>query len=182
LIISTTYWCDVRLFSATYDARRATRNARPPDAFALQSVKFISEQMLLACPFFSPTNRADDIALPHPARLPLGAAWRGTCTVQGHETAELGAAELECCNLGYAHTCPRLPEERHADAVRFIVSKQSPERIIVQYVLETNHLPVGHGMLEYDREQYVWKTQHSEPRIQSLADCYLRSYLERNRA
>ena len=136
----------------------------------------------MACPFFSPTNRADDIALPHPARLPLGAAWRGTCTVQGHETSELGAAELECCNLGYAHACPRLPKERHADAVRFVVSKQSPDRIVVQYVLETNHLPVGHGSLEYDCAQNGWKTQYPEPRIQALADCYLRSYLERNRA
>lgn len=136
----------------------------------------------MACPFFSPTNRADDIALPHPARLPLGAAWRGTCTVPGHETAELGAAELECCNLGYAHACPRLPKERHADAVRFVVSKQSPDRIVVQYVLEAGHLPVGHGSLEYDCEQSGWKTQHPEPRIQALADCYLRSYMERNRA
>lgn len=165
-----------------YGARRATHNVRPLDVFALQSVKFISEQLLLACPFFSPTDRANDIPMPHPARLPLGAAWRGTCTVQGQESSELTVIELECCNLGYAHTCPRLPKERHADAVRFVVSKQSHDRIVVQYVLETNHLPVGHGSLEYDREQSGWKTQHPEPRIQTLADCYLRSYLERNRA
>lgn len=136
----------------------------------------------MACPFFSPSDRADNIALPHPARLPLGAAWRGTCTAPGGELAQLGAAELESCNLGYAHACPRLPEQRAADAVRFAVSRHSAGRLQVHFVLEAKHLPVAHGNLEYDRILSCWTAAHSDAGIQKLAECFLRSYLERNTA
>jgi hypothetical protein len=99
--------------------------------------------------------------------------------VPGHEHADLAARDLESCNLGYAHTCPRLPNDRPADAVRFAVSKQSPERVTIQFVLETNHLPVGHGSLEYDCAANIWLSSHAEERIQKLADCFVQSYLDR---
>jgi len=134
----------------------------------------------VACPFFSPSDRADNIALPHPARLPLGAAWRGTCAAPGGELVQLGAAELESCNLGYAHACPRLPGDRVADAVRFIVSRHSVDRLQLQFVLEAKHLPVAYGNLEYDRVLSCWTAPHSSPRIQKLAECFLRTYLERS--
>jgi hypothetical protein len=134
----------------------------------------------VACPFFSPTERAENIALPHPARLPLGAAWHGTCGAPGAGLVQLGAAELERCNLGYAHACPRLPGQRTADAVRFIVSKQCADKLHVQYVLEAKHLPIAHGVLEYDRGAGAWSVSHSDPRLQKLAECFLQSYLERN--
>ncbi len=134
----------------------------------------------MACPFFSPTERAENIALPHPARLPLGAAWRGACAAPGADLVQLGEVELESCNLGYAHACPRLPQQRTADAVRFIMSKQCPDRLQVQYVLEAKHLPVAHGVLEYDLGAAAWSISHSDRRIQKLADCFLQSYLERN--
>src|SRR5260370_11003100 len=55
-----------------------------------------TERPLLACPFFIPTERADDLALPHPARLPLGAAWRGTCAAAGREDrSEEHTSELQ---------------------------------------------------------------------------------------
>ena len=88
-------------------------------------------------------------------------------------------AELEPCNLGYAQACPRFPKESPADAVRFAVSKYSPERLLVQFSLESKHLPAGHGCLEYDRIAAGWMTLHSDSRIQKLADCFLQSYLER---
>ncbi len=134
----------------------------------------------MACPFFSPTERAENIALPHPARLPLGAAWRGVCGAPGGDLVQLCTSELETCNLGYAQACPRLPEQRTADAVRFVVSKQCPDRFHVQYVLESKHLPVAHGILEYDRSAAVWSVSHHDPRIQRLADCFLQSYVERS--
>lgn len=136
----------------------------------------------VTCPFFSPSDRADNIALPHPARLPLGAAWRGTCAAPGAELVQLGAAELESCNLGYAHGCPRLPEQRTADAVRFVVSRQSADRLQLQFVLEAKHLPVAHGNLEYDRILSCWTTGHPDPGIQKLADCFLQAYLQRTPA
>lgn len=136
----------------------------------------------MACPFFAPTVRADNLALPHPARLPLGAAWRGGCTVPSHESDDLAPGELESCNLGYAHSCPRLPKDRVADAVRFAVAKESPETLLIHYVLEAAHLPVSHGALEYDRVAQIWKLGHPDSRIQHSATCFLQSYLERSRA
>jgi hypothetical protein len=133
----------------------------------------------LACPFFSPTERADDIALPHPARLPLGASWRGLCGAPGHEQTTPSNVELESCNLGYAKSCPRLPKVRTYDAVRFVVANDSGSRISLQFVFETDHLPAGHGVLEYDQILGTWISSHSERGIQRLAECFLRSYLDR---
>jgi hypothetical protein len=137
------------------------------------------EGIHLSCPFFSPSERAENIALPHPARLPLGAAWRGACTSPGSELIQLGEVELESCNMGYAHACPRLPQVRTADAVRFGVSKESPDRLLIYFVLEAKHLPVEHGRLEYDRVISAWSVPHSDSRIQKLAHCFLQSYLRR---
>ena len=133
----------------------------------------------MACPFFIPTEHADDLALPHPARLPLGAAWRGYCSVAGHESVVLNNQELESCNLGYAKSCPRLPKERTCDAVRFAVANDSGGAISLHFVLELNHLPSGHGVLEYDQLLRTWVVPHPEPRTQKLAETFLQSYLQR---
>lgn len=133
----------------------------------------------MACPFFSPTERADDIALPHPARLPLGAAWRGKCEAPGHEAHSPNNYELEACNLGYAHACSRLPKDHPCDAIRFGVTRESAASISLQYVMEAAHQPAGNGLLEYDRTLRNWNVAHPEPRVQKLAECFLRSYLER---
>jgi hypothetical protein len=133
----------------------------------------------LACPFFAPTNRADDIALPHPIRLPLGAGWRGTCGAPGHEQTVLNNVDLESCNLGYAKSCPRLPKDRACDAVRFAVANDSGATIALRFVCESNYLPAGSGTLEYDLVLRTWSASHSEPRTQKLAEAFLQSYLER---
>jgi hypothetical protein len=87
--------------------------------------------------------------------------------------------ELESCNLGYAKSCPRLPRARSFDALRFVVSNDSGSRISLQFVFETNHLPAGHGLLEYDHLLSTWISSHPEPRIQKLAECFLQSYIDR---
>jgi len=134
----------------------------------------------LACPFFSPTQRAYDLSFSHPTRLPLGASWRGVCNAPNHEQAVPADFELESCNLGYAKNCFRLPKSRDADAVRFGVSKQSPETVFVQFVLEAGHLPAGSGLLQYDHRRNAWLVMHPDPRIQRLAEAFLQSYLEKN--
>lgn len=133
----------------------------------------------MACPFFSPTEPAHDIALPHPVRLPLGAAWRGLCGAPGHERVAPTTLELESCNLGYAKSCPRLPVQRPCDAVRFAVVNDSGSHISLHFVLETAHLPAGDGLLEYDRVGLSWISLHPDPRIQKMAECFLQSYLDR---
>ena len=72
-------------------------------------------------------------------RLPLGAAWRGKCNAPGYEAHSPSTQELEGCNLGYAHTCFRLPKERACDAVRFGVTRESSTSISLQYVMEAAH-------------------------------------------
>ncbi|PYV79466.1 MAG: hypothetical protein DMG96_04095 [Acidobacteria bacterium] len=143
----------------------------------------------MACPFFVPTERADDLALPHPARLPLGAAWRGSCAVPGHEQAILNNSELEGCNLGYARSCPRLPEPRNCDAIRFGVVKESGSLISLQVVFESEYRPAGQEFLEYDSRTggpavprglgKDWSSAHSESSVQKQAECFLQTYLER---
>jgi len=163
----------------------------------------ISRKLILACPFFVPTERADDLALPHPARLPLGAAWRGRCAAPGHEQAIPDNKELEGCNLGYAKSCPRLPEKRTCDAVRFGVVKESGTLISLQVVFESQYRPAGHEFLEYDSRtggppvrlprfaaslragpvpgglEKDWSSAHSESSVQKQAECFLQTYLER---
>jgi hypothetical protein len=133
----------------------------------------------LSCPFFLPTERADDIAFPHPARLPLGSSWRGTCSAPGQEQAVLDAKELESCNLGYAKSCPRLPKDRLSDAVRFVVIGNSAGEISLQFVLERAYLPAGDGVLHFSQGSGNWLSPHADPLIQKKAECFLKSYLER---
>jgi hypothetical protein len=133
----------------------------------------------LACPFFSPVHRVDNIALPHPERLPLGAAWHGSCAAPGQADALLSNEELQECNVGYAKKCPRLPKERSADAIRFGVSSDSGEAISVQFVVESQYLPVAHGLLQYDPREKKWTSEHPEPLAQKLAEAFLQSYVER---
>jgi hypothetical protein len=133
----------------------------------------------LACPFFIPTERADDISFPHPTRLPLGSSWRGRCAAPGHEQTVLDNKELEGCNLGYAQSCARLPKERACDAVRFVIAKEAGETVSVQYVLETEYLPSEHGVLNFDQRSGSWISAHPDQRIQRKAECFLQSYLGR---
>jgi hypothetical protein len=135
----------------------------------------------LACPFFIPLERADDIAFPHPGRLPLGTSWRGSCSVPGHEHTNLSAVELESCNLGYARLCSRIPQQRLCDAVRFGVVEDSVQAIKILFALETEHRPAGNGILQYDLHSGLWTTSHPDDRIQKKAECFLQAYLQKRR-
>ncbi|HKW18641.1 MAG TPA: hypothetical protein VJO35_14135 [Terriglobales bacterium] len=133
----------------------------------------------MACPFFLPNERADDLAFPHPARLPLGSGWRGRCCASGKEQTVLDAKELESCNLGYATTCPRLPAERACDAVRFVVVNDSADEVTLQFVMEAAYRPAGHGFLKFDRRSGDWSVPHPDQLIQKKAECFLQSHFER---
>jgi hypothetical protein len=134
----------------------------------------------VACPFFMPTSKLDDGGWLHPSRLPLGGGWIGRCSAPGHEGADPTNEELrELCNLGYAARCPRLPEERVYDAVRFSIASDRGARLLVWFVCESGHRPASHGILEYDLSLGRWISSHSDARIQKMAECYLQSYLLR---
>ena len=134
----------------------------------------------MACPFFMPDVRCDDILWAHPARLPLGHGYSGRCAAPGHEGTQPTDAQLkDNCNLGYARSCPRLPAERAADAVRYIVSLEGDERIVITYICERDHAPVEHGSAEYDCVARSFRVPHADPRIHRQLECYLASYLLR---
>ena len=137
----------------------------------------------VACPFFMPSERMESDLWPHRARLPLGDGFRGVCTAPGHEGALLSEEELkDFCNLGYAKGCRRLPRERHADAVRFIVTHERDDQIGLYFTSEREHAPREHGSLSFDRAQQRWLTPHPDVRVQRMAECYLQSYLSRKGA
>jgi hypothetical protein len=142
----------------------------------------------VACPFFMPTEKFENGAWAHPARLPLGCGWSGHCTAPGHEGENPTVVELQqFCNLGYAESCPRLPRERPWDQVRFGArnvsssSNGSKQCIHMSYVCERSHLPVEHGVLEFDVSADRWIKRHPESQLQRLAECFLDSYLQARR-
>ncbi len=134
----------------------------------------------MACPFFLPQRQMQNPPWPHPVRLPLGAAWAGQCTAPGHEGAQPNEEELKHgCNLGYARACARLPQQRACDAVRFSLARDRGGKLSVQFVCEIGHAPADHGILEFDSAAQCWTSPHSDTRIQTMAECYLQSYLQR---
>lgn len=123
----------------------------------------------MACPYFMPTETCGDL-WPHPARLPLSGCWTGQCTAPGHEGTTPSNEELKSgCNLGYAR-CGRLPADRAADAVRFLVRERNGF-LSVQYVFEIAHRPAAHGTLQFNKAAGQWVEAHPDQRIQRMADC-----------
>ena len=148
----------------------------------------------MACPYFMPLEKMESGTWPHPARLPLGAGWRGRCTAPGHEGEVPPQDVLQAfCNLGYASSCSWAPRERAWDAVRFAVcapqkprdraSGRSPGNAVgsirLCYVCERDHRPVADGELEFDVGHERWLRQHDDPRVQRMAECFLETYLNR---
>ena len=133
----------------------------------------------MACPFFVPREILNDGSWPHPARLPLGAGWTGTCCAAGPEAEReviVSAPYIrDFCNLGYATACPHLPSTRDWDAVRFSVVNYSPEQITLCYVCELAHAPVEQGTLTYDLGSDGWRHPPNDPRVYRLAVSYLRA-------
>ncbi len=83
------------------------------------------------------------------------------------------------CNLGYAKACSRLPAERHADAVRFMLGEERDGILRVLFACERKHLPAGHGELLYDAASGSWHQSHEDPRVQRMAECYVQAQKER---
>jgi hypothetical protein len=142
----------------------------------------------VACPFFMPVEKLENGNWLHAGRLPLGCGWSGRCSAPGHEGETPSQEELrEFCNLGYAEGCGRLPRERVWDSVRFAARTVSGDRngagrsIQVRYVCERGHLPVEHGVLQFDAFEARWVERHRDGRVQRMAECFLESFLEKNK-
>ena len=133
----------------------------------------------MACPYFVPQEILNDGTWLHPARLPLGAGWRGLCCAKGNVFAPDDATIHTLCNLGYASNCPHLPSERDWDAIRFSVARTSVDQITLNYICESAHAPAQHGKLVFDRVKSSWVNPHPDMRVHRLASCYLESFRAR---
>jgi hypothetical protein len=133
----------------------------------------------VACPYFLPQGKSNEIFWPFPQRLPLGAGFHGRC-MAGETATQPGDAELrDFCNLGYARRCDKLPANRQADAIRFSVASEKDGEVVLRYLRERDHAPVEHGELRYRPANGTWLAVHADPVLQRQAECYVSSYLER---
>ena len=133
----------------------------------------------LACPYFVPREIVNDGSWPHPSRLPLGAGWTGNCRASGQELAVSASNVREFCNLGYAIGCQHLPQNRDWDAVRFSVARTSREQVTICFVCELAHAPIEQGELTFDLAGEVWRNAQADPRVLTLANCYIQAYRAR---
>ncbi len=138
------------------------------------------EEVTLACPYFVPREVVADGSWLHPSRLPLGAGWNGNCRASGQEIAAPETHVREFCNLGYAKACPHLPPQRDWDAVRFSVANTSPDQIVLCFVCELDHAPIDHGKLTFDLKRGSWLDEKVDPRVLTLATCFLQTYRARH--
>jgi hypothetical protein len=135
--------------------------------------------VVVACPYFYPTEKSSSIAWAFSHRLPLGAGYCGTCTAGQNRLVPEDAQLRDLCNLGNARHCARLPADRRSDAVRFAVARDSGQLIVLHYSCERDHAPQEFGQLEYSCASRAWKTPHADSCIQRQAECYLASYMEK---
>ena len=119
-----------------------------------------------------PAQRTSIAALPHPERLPLGAAYSGHCTAANFVPS---AAMLHDCNLGYAN-CAHLPADRASDAVRFSIRRDPRGLLAIHYLCEAAHAPVAHGVLIFDPASSAWRERHDDARLQRMAECCVESH------
>jgi hypothetical protein len=136
----------------------------------------------LVCPFFVPLEIVNDGSWPDPSRLPLGAGWTGNCRASGLELAASQTHAREFCNLGYATACPHLPRNRDWDAIRFSVAWVHGEQITICFVCELGHAPIEHGKATFDLAREAWLNPPTDPRVLTLATCYLDAYRVRQGA
>jgi hypothetical protein len=72
------------------------------------------------------------------------------------------------------------------DSVRFAARTMSAgndarARIQVRYVCEREHRPAEHGMLVFDPAEARWERKHRDGRVQRMAECFLKSYVEKRK-
>ena len=135
----------------------------------------------MACPFFVPSRRLEIAGWVRPPRFPLGDPFSGACHARPAEIVEpTEARQRELCNCGYARTrCDRFPGDGAADAVRFSVTEDAPERVLVVYIVEKDHAPAEHGTLEYSVDDARLDGPVISDVLAQQARAFLESYLSR---
>src|SRR5579863_6455989 len=122
----------------------------------------------MACPFFRPLRPIEWST----GRAPLGAIFEGVCE-RG------GAGDARFCNFGYARgLCPEFPDGSVADAVRFSVSGNADGIVKIVWILEKDHAPVEHGLLEYTKSTGAFVAEPADI-LAAQARVFVENYLRR---
>lgn len=161
----------------------------------------------MACPYFIPAEVHERQLWPHRERLPLGDGFAGHCGAHAPELRCNDETLRLHCNLGYAGSnagsnaagsnegrdagrdagssaasqagCVHLPADRAFDAIRFLVQRQSPSLLRVQFACEQAHRPAFSGELRYDQCLKTW-LEPPDTRLLKLATAAVRAWIARN--
>lgn len=130
----------------------------------------------MACPFFLPVRRLGSSGWNPAPRLPLGDAYGGSCHARASSPFEPPEEiQRDLCNCGYARgRCSHFPDNGAADAVRFSVTGDQDGRVTLIYILEKDHAPMEHGLMDD-------ATGAPEP-LASQARAFVESYLRQRDA
>jgi hypothetical protein len=135
----------------------------------------------MSCPYFDPVAPRAQGAHAENATLPLGDEWAGLCRADPDQACEPDQANLRMlCNLGYARgACHRFPVTDGPDAARFTLLADNRTTLRLYYVLERDHQPHAHGVLEYSIEGKAFSPAPLGRWTPRQAVAYARSYLRR---
>lgn len=134
----------------------------------------------MACPFFYPIEAFDQSRWHTRPQMPLGDPYDGECRADAATYRPNDEELRKLCNLGYVRgKCPRFRHAHEVDAVRFTVSREVNDSIIVTYVQERDHRPFEHGKLEYQMGTQSFVSPHPEVNVHQQARAYVAAYLRR---
>jgi hypothetical protein len=130
-----------------------------------------------------PQDRVDDSAWQHAPRWPLGDVYQGVCRSDPSRHFDpRDAGQRDLCNYGYARgRCDRFPRDSSADAIRFSVTGDEDGRLRLVYIVEKNHAPAEHGLVESSVEEIQSIRVGESELISNQARVFLESYLRRKR-
>ena len=125
-----------------------------------------------------PSRRLEHVGWVRPPRLPLGDPWGGTCHARADDIVEPpDLQQRELCNCGYARThCERFPGGESPDAIRFSITSDTGGVIQMVYIVEKDHAPASHGVLEFPQSGEVTGVSYL---LAQQARAFLESYLHR---
>jgi hypothetical protein len=136
----------------------------------------------MCCPYFDPAQPRERLSgFTRDSMLPLGGFWTGICRAdEGAPSIPDEAALRPLCNLGYARgNCARFPTNGGPDAVRFTVTRDDRESVLIDYVIERDHHPFAHGPLAWLRPSADFDGPQPAACLRAQARAYVASYLSR---
>ena len=136
----------------------------------------------MACPWFLPRTPIRERRGAVAQRAPLGELWTGMCRAPGQEPAAIGETLCNPCNTGYAgRACSRFPQDGPADAVRFHVTSDKADELLLQYVFERQWWPAGHGVLQYSVTRGEVSPAAADEILRAQAEAFAKSWIFKTR-